>query len=69
MVLAVQLGLVRVAMQDTSLPGTRFWEEKARAVQKEEAMDRNRVLLHSVIVLALAAFAITVSTVLARLGG
>ncbi|MBK7930873.1 MAG: hypothetical protein IPJ98_26390 [Bryobacterales bacterium] len=57
------------AMQQTSLPGTRFWDEKAKAAKTERAADRHQVFIHFALVLALIVFAIAVSTLLARLGG
>ncbi|MCC7235616.1 MAG: hypothetical protein IT163_09960 [Bryobacterales bacterium] len=55
-------------MQDTSSTGTQFWDDKAKAAQIQKAADRHRVLLHSAFVLALIAFAIIVSSLLAGLG-
>lgn len=55
-------------MQDTTSAGTQFWDDKAIASQIQKAADRHEVLLHSAFVLALIAFAITVSSLLAAPG-
>lgn len=56
-------------MQNNSPSGTQFWDDQAKAAQRQRAADRHRTLLHAALVRALVVLAITVSTLLARLAG